>query len=235
MTITILIADDDPSLIELMSFNLIDAGFDVITAADGDEAVALATEFRPDVIILDWMMPVMSGIKACRTLRAHPQTKMIPIIMLSARGEESDKIKGLDIGADDYVTKPFSPREVITRIKALLRRATPTQSGEVIAFADLKLDPDRKIVSRGGMPIALSATEFKILSVLLSRPSHVFSRERILDEVWGHGVYIDDRTIDVHVSRLRKTLNTVPDGGAKRPDLIRTIRGSGYALTDADR
>ncbi len=231
MTIRVLIADDEPNQLELVSFNLSQAGFSVTRAADGQQALDLAEELQPDIVILDWMMPKLSGIEVCRTLRSMPETRLIPIIMLSARGEEGDRTLGLDVGADDYVSKPFSPRELVSRVRAVLRRSRPALLNEVLEFEDLKLFPASKIVERGGERINLGPKEFRILALLLERPGQVFSRVQLLDNVWGHGVYIEDRTVDVHLSRLRKALNTAGPGQSDRPDLIRTVRGSGYSLT----
>ena len=231
MTIRVLIADDEPNQLELVSFNLSQAGFSVTRAADGQQALDLAEELQPDIVILDWMMPKLSGIEVCRTLRSMPETRLIPIIMLSARGEEGDRTLGLDVGADDYVSKPFSPRELVSRVRAVLRRSRPALLNEVLEFEDLKLFPASKIVKRGGERINLGPKEFRILALLLERPGQVFSRVQLLDNVWGHGVYIEDRTVDVHLSRLRKALNKASPGQSDRPDLIRTVRGSGYSLT----
>ena len=231
MTIRVLIADDEPNQLELVSFNLSQAGFSVTRAADGQEVLDLAEELQPDIVILDWMMPKLSGIEVCRTLRSMPETRLIPIIMLSARGEEGDRTLGLDVGADDYVSKPFSPRELVSRVRAVLRRSRPALLNEVLEFEDLKLFPASKIVERGGERINLGPKEFRILALFLERPGQVFSRVQLLDNVWGHGVYIEDRTVDVHLSRLRKALNKAGTGQSDRPDLIRTVRGSGYSLT----
>jgi two-component system phosphate regulon response regulator PhoB len=229
MTIQILVADDEPNQLELLSFNLTQAGFSVTKAVDGQQALDLAKELQPDIVILDWMMPILSGIEVCQALRKMKDTKMIPIIMLSARGEEGDKTLGLDVGADDYIAKPFSPRELVSRVHAVLRRSRPALFNEILEFEDLKLYPASKIVERGGEQINLGPKEFQILALLLERPGQVFSRTQLLDQVWGHGIYVEDRTVDVHLSRLRKALN-MPSGSSKRPDLIRTVRGSGYAL-----
>ena len=229
MTIRILIADDEPNQLELLSFNLTQAGYSVTKAMDGQSALELAEELQPDIVILDWMMPSLSGIEVCRALRAMPETRMIPIIMLSARGEEGDRTLGLDVGADDYITKPFSPRELVSRVRAVLRRSRPALLSEVLEFEDIKLYPGSKTVERRGVRINLGPKEFRILSLLMERPGQVFSRAQVLDHVWGHGVYIEDRTVDVHLSRLRKAMNK-PDGQTELPNLIRTVRGSGYAL-----
>lgn len=234
MTIRVLIADDEQNQLELLSFNLAQNGFSVTVASDGQDAVDLAEELLPDIIILDWMMPRLSGIDVCRTLRAMPETKSIPIIMLSARGEEGDRTLGLDVGADDYMTKPFSPRELIARVRAVLRRSRPALISDMLEFEDLKLFPASKTVERDGVIIALGPKEFKILSLLMERPGQVYSRAQVLDHVWGHGVFVEDRTVDVHFSRLRKVLNQIDETGNQRPDLIRTVRGSGYALTSAN-
>jgi two-component system phosphate regulon response regulator PhoB len=231
MTIRILIADDEPNQLELLSFNLTQAGFSVTKAPDGQCALDMAEELQPDIVILDWMMPGLSGIEVCRQLRAMPETRMIPIIMLSARGEEGDRTLGLDVGADDYITKPFSPRELVSRVRAVLRRARPALLSEVLEFEDIKLFPGSKTVERGGVRINLGPKEFRILSLLMERPGQVFSRAQVLDHVWGHGVYIEDRTVDVHLSRLRKALNRGNSGKSELPDLIRTVRGSGYAMS----
>tara|TARA_B110000977_G_C11042331_1_gene479290 strand:- start:326 stop:1039 length:714 start_codon:yes stop_codon:yes gene_type:complete len=228
--IKILIADDEPNQLELLSYNLTNAGFDVARANDGQDAMTKINEWGPDLVILDWMMPHISGIELCQTLRARIDTKNLSIIILSARGEEGDRTLGLDVGADDYITKPFSPRELTARVKALLRRAQPTLAAEVITFEDLQLFPRRMEVFRAGHRVQLGPKEYQLLSILIERPGQVFSRAQLLDLVWGHGVYVEDRTVDVHLSRLRKALNNLGSTDQSRPNLIRTIRGSGYAL-----
>jgi two-component system phosphate regulon response regulator PhoB len=233
MTIKVLIADDEPNQIELISYNLKQAGFEVTHASDGQKALHMAENILPDIIVLDWMMPVMSGIEVCKTLRSMAETKNIPVIMLSARGEEGDKTLGLDIGADDYMTKPFSPKELVARIHAVLRRSRPALTQNILEFGSLRLYPAKKLVERDGHRVDLGPKEFRILALLMERPGQVFSRTQLLDHVWGHGIYIDDRTIDVHMSRLRKALQRATDGNPQ-PDLIRTVRGSGYALTDSE-
>lgn len=233
MTIKVLIADDEPNQIELISYNLKQAGFEVTHASDGQKALHMAENILPDIIVLDWMMPVMSGIEVCKTLRSMAETKDIPVIMLSARGEEGDKTLGLDIGADDYMTKPFSPKELVARINAVLRRSRPALTQNLLEFGSLRLYPAKKLVERDGHRVDLGPKEFRILALLMERPGQVFSRTQLLDHVWGHGIYIDDRTIDVHMSRLRKALQRATDGNPQ-PDLIRTVRGSGYALTDSE-
>lgn len=226
----ILIADDEQNQLELLSFNLKQDGYEVIVATNGQDVLDIVADQLPDLIILDWMMPEISGIDVCRHLRSSKDTKSIPIIMLSARGEESDRTLGLDVGADDYMTKPFSPRELLARVRAVLRRSRPSLMEDQLEFGDLKLDLSKKIVERGGDRLDLGPKEFQILSLLMERPGQVFSRSQLLNHISGQGVYIEDRTIDVHLSRLRKTLNT-RKGQPDRPDLIRTVRGSGYALS----
>ena len=229
MAVTILIADDEPNQLELLSYNLGQAGFVVLQAMDGQGALRQIEEHHPDLVILDWMMPHMSGIELCRALRSRADTKLLPVIILSARGEEGDRTLGLDTGADDYMSKPFSPRELISRVKALLRRSRPALMNDTLAFEDLQLFPSRMEVHRAGQMVPLGPKEFRLLSILIERPGQVFSRAQLLDLVWGHGVYVEERTVDVHLSRLRKAINK-PDGRAEMPNLIRTVRGSGYAL-----
>src|SRR3954469_24690868 len=190
-------------------------GYDIVRTADGDEALLLAEERTPDLVILDWMIEGVSGIEVCRRLRRRPGTAQVPIIMLTARGEESDRIRGLETGADDYVTKPFSPRELLARVGAVLRRVRPALAGEALAYRDIDMDVEAHRVRRGGTPVQLGPTEFRLLRHFLEHPGRVFSRERLLDAVWSHDPEIDARTVDVHVRRLRQALNT---GG--RADLI---------------
>ena len=229
MAVTILIADDEPNQLELLSYNLGQAGFVVLQAMDGQGALRQIEEHHPDLVILDWMMPHMSGIELCRALRSRADTKLLPVIVLSARGEEGDRTLGLDTGADDYMSKPFSPRELVSRVKALLRRSRPALMNDTLEFEDLQLFPSRMEVHRAGQMVPLGPKEFRLLSILIERPGQVFSRAQLLDLVWGHGVYVEERTVDVHLSRLRKAINK-PDGRAEMPNLIRTVRGSGYAL-----
>lgn len=231
MSATILIVDDEPAQLELLRYNLEKAGFETVHADNGLRAIDLVEDTDPDLVVLDWMMPEASGIDVCRELRARASTRLLPIIMLSARGEEGDRALGLDTGADDYITKPFSPRELVARVKALLRRARPSLLQDVMQFEDLTLNPDTMRVERDGDRIHLGPKEFRLLSVLMERPERVFSREQLLDKVWGHGIYVEDRTVDVHMSRLRRALNKSTDGGAARRDIIRTVRGTGYSLT----
>ena len=221
----ILLVEDDKSLAELLIWHFEREEFDVTRTGDGEEALLLARESPPDVIILDWMIEGVLGLEVCRRLRRRPETANVPIIMLTARGEESDRIRGLETGADDYVTKPFSPRELVARVGAVLRRVRPALAGEQLSYGDLEMDVAAHRVRRGGTPVALGPTEFRLLKYFLEHPGRVFSRERLLDAVWSHDPDIDLRTVDVHVRRLRKALN---DGG--RDDVIRTVRSAGYAL-----
>ena len=225
----ILLVEDDASLIELVRYNLEQEGFKVDCAPDGEEGLLMAREDPPDLILLDWMLPQISGIEVCRQLRRASATASLPIIMLTARTEESDRIRGLDVGADDYVTKPFSPRELIARIRAVLRRARPALEGRKLAYADIEMDPQTHRVTRNSRRIHLGPTEYRLLRYLLEHPERVFSREQLLDAVWGRDVFVDRRTVDVHVRRLRKAINA---GGAA--DAIRTVRAEGYALDASD-
>ena len=227
MNAKILIADDEPNQLELMSFNLSNAGYSIIKASNGKEAMELIENHSPDLIILDWMMPKMSGIDVCRTLRSRSETKQIPIIILSARSEDSDKSLGLDTGADDYISKPFSPKELISRVKALLRRARPALVNDILQHNDLTLSLSEMKVTYKNNNVKLGPKEFKLLTLLMERPGHIFSRGKLLDLVWGHGVYVEERTVDVHMSRLRKALKTASD---ENLDPIRTVRDGGYGL-----
>ena len=227
MNAKILIADDEPNQLELMSFNLSNAGYSIIKAANGKEAIELIENHSPDLIILDWMMPKMSGIDVCRTLRSRSETKQIPIIILSARSEDSDKSLGLDTGADDYISKPFSPKELISRVKALLRRARPALVNDILQYNDLTLSLSEMKVTYKNNNVKLGPKEFKLLTLLMERPGHIFSRGKLLDLVWGHGIYVEERTVDVHMSRLRKALKTASD---ENLDPIRTVRDGGYGL-----
>lgn len=233
MSVKVLIVDDEPAQRELLKYNIEKAGFLVVVANNGRDAIEKIEEEEPDLVVLDWMMPEASGIEVCREMRSRAETRLLPIIMLSARGEEGDRSLGLDAGADDYIAKPFSPRELVARIKALLRRARPSLLNDGLSFHGLQLNPETMRVTRDGDEIHLGSKEFRLLSVLIERPERVFAREQLLDMVWGHGVYVDDRTVDVHMSRLRKALNKRADGGDDRPDMIRTVRGAGYSLTQA--
>jgi len=226
---TVLIVEDEPPQAEMLSYNLESAGFKAIVAGNGEEGLLLARENLPDAIVLDWMLPGLSGIEVCRQLRNDPATSKIPILMLTARGEEEDRVRGIETGADDYVVKPYSPREVVARIKGLLRRANPSLSAESLEYADIVMDLAQHKVSRGGSGVHLGPIEYKLLKTLMEKPGRVFSRDRLLDLVWGREVYVEDRTVDVHIRRLRKALNA-----GDKQDLIRTVRGEGYAI-DADK
>jgi two-component system, OmpR family, phosphate regulon response regulator PhoB len=225
MTPKMLLVEDDKPLADLLVWHFSRENFDVRWTPDGDEALLLARESAPDIVILDWMIEGVSGIEVCRRLRRTPDTANVPIIMLTARGEETDRVRGLETGADDYLTKPFSPRELIARVGAVLRRVRPALAGEVLHYGDLEMDVAAHKVRRSGRPVPLGPTEFRLLRHFLEHPSRVFSREQLLDSVWAHDSDIELRTVDVHVRRLRKALN---DG--ERPDIIRTVRSAGYAL-----
>ncbi len=212
----------------MLRYNLEREGFAVCAASDGEEALVQIAERKPDVVLLDWMLPLVSGIEVCRQIRRAPASRTLPIVMLTARGEEGDRIRGLNSGADDYVVKPFSPAELIARLRAVIRRAQPTSAEAVLRFADLALDLVAHRVSRAGRPIHLGPTEFRLLRFLMQHPGRVFSREQLLDQVWGHDVYVEARTVDVHIRRLRKAINV---GSAL--DLVRTVRSAGYALDEA--
>jgi len=227
MKANILIVEDEEALSLLLRYNLEAEGYAVETVVRGDEADLLLKEHAPDLVILDWMLPGLSGIELCRRLRARAETKRLPIIILTARGEESERVRGLATGADDYIVKPFSVPELSARVRALLRRALPERVADVLSFGDLEVDREKRRVSRGGRAIDLGPTEYRLLEFLMERPGRVFSREQLLNGVWGSQIYIDERTVDVHVGRLRKALNR---GHATDP--IRTVRGAGYALDD---
>ncbi|MEL6583265.1 MAG: phosphate regulon transcriptional regulator PhoB [Pseudomonadota bacterium] len=227
MSAKILVVEDDAALSELLRYNLGREGFALQSATDGEEALISVQEQAPDLIVLDWMLPHVSGIEICRQLRARTETKDLPIIMLTARGEEEDRVRGLEIGADDYLTKPFSMTELVARIRAVLRRTRPTIASNVATFGDISLDRETCRVRRGSRDVHLGPTEFRLLDVLMQRPGRVFSREQLLDRVWGHDVYVEIRTVDVHVGRLRKALNR---RGEKDP--VRTVRSAGYALDE---
>jgi two-component system, OmpR family, phosphate regulon response regulator PhoB len=223
----ILIVEDEEALTLLLRYNLEAAGYDVESVARGDDADLRLREAIPDLVILDWMLPGVSGIELCRRLRSRPETRQLPIVMLTARGEESERVRGLSTGADDYIVKPFSVPELLARVAALMRRASPERIADVLGFGDISFDREKKRVTRAGRPVDLGPTEYRLLEFLMERPGRVFSREQLLDGVWGSDIYIDERTVDVHVGRLRKALNR-----ADEADPIRTVRGSGYALDD---
>ena len=224
----ILLVEDDVNLVELIRYNLDKEGFDVVSTPDGEEALVLAEEERPDIVVLDWMIANLSGIEVCRRLRRAPETSGLPIIMLTARAEESDRVRGLETGADDYVTKPFSPRELVARVRALLRRLRPALSGGHLEYAGIAMDTSAHKVTRDGQAVQLGPTEFRLLRHFLEHPGRVFSREQLLDAVWGRDVYVEERTVDVHIRRLRKTLE--PHGVE---NMVQTVRGSGYRFSAA--
>jgi len=228
MKLHCLIIEDEAALVELLRYNFEQEGFRVSAAADGEEALVMVSEDAPDIVILDWMLPLMSGLDVCRQLRRRPETRNIPIIMLTARGEEGDRIRGLNSGADDYITKPFSPRELVARVRAVLRRSRPALAEERLSFSDIVMDLAAHRVMRGSRRVHLGPTEFRLLRYLLEHPGRVFSREQLLDAVWGSDVYVEPRTVDVHIRRLRRALNAESDC-----DPIRTVRSAGYALDDA--
>ena len=221
----VLVVEDEAALVTLLRYNLEREGFEVIEARDGEEALLLAKERRPDLVLLDWMLPLVSGIEVCRQLRRLPETRAVPVVMLTARGEEADKVRGLDSGADDYVTKPFSPGELIARLRALLRRSRPALDGDNLQYEDLMMDLIAHRVRRNGRDIHLGPTEFRLLRHLMEHQGRVFTREQLLDVVWGPDVYVEPRTVDVHIRRLRKAINDGADF-----DLIRTVRSAGYSL-----
>ncbi len=223
----VLIVEDEEALSLLLRYNLESEGYEVDVCARGDEADTRLKEAAPDLLILDWMLPGLSGIELCRRLRARPETERLPIIMLTARGEESERIRGLSTGADDYVVKPFSTPELMARVRAMLRRTRPELVSTQLKAGDLELDRETHRVRRSGGEIHLGPTEFRLLEFLMQSPGRVYSREQLLDGVWGMDVYVDERTVDVHVGRLRKAINR--DGDR---DPIRTVRGSGYAFDD---
>jgi two-component system phosphate regulon response regulator PhoB len=223
----VLIVEDEQALNLLLRYNLESEGFDVDIVERGDEAEMRVAEASPDLVILDWMLPGVSGIEVCRRLRARPETKQLPILMLTARGEESERVRGLGTGADDYVVKPFSLPELLARVHALLRRAKPEQTMKVLKSGDIELDRERKRVHRSGRELHLGPTEFRLLEFLMVSPGRVFTREQLLDSVWGREAYIDERTVDVHVGRLRKALSR-----GRETDPIRTVRGSGYSFNE---
>ncbi|WP_321389628.1 phosphate regulon transcriptional regulator PhoB [Emcibacter sp.] len=225
MSAHILLIEDDQNLTELVRYNLEQEGFKVTCEADGEDGLLSATDVSPDLILLDWMLPNLSGIEICRRLRRENATKNIPIIMLTARSEETDRIRGLETGADDYITKPFSPKELIARINAILRRIRPALSGETLEYAGIVMDTASHKVARDGTALHLGPTEYRMLKHFMENPGRVFSREQLLDSVWGNDIYVESRTVDVHIRRLRKALNI-----DQSPNIIRTVRSAGYAL-----
>ncbi len=225
MNTRILIVEDDPALSEMLTYNLSSAGFETTLTADGDEVIAAVLDETPDLIILDWMLPNLSGIEICRQIRANADTRRLPIIMLTAKGEDTDRVRGLNTGADDYVVKPYSPNELIARVQALLRRSKPDGLAEALHFEDISMDLLEHRVTRDGNAVKLGPKEFRLLKVFLEKPGRVYSREQLLDKVWGRDIYVETRTVDVHIRRLRKALNA---GG--KSDIIRTVRSAGYSL-----
>lgn len=225
MKTRVLLIEDDANITELVRYNLERADYEVESCADGEEGLYLAAQKTPDVILLDWMLPNLSGLEICRQLRRNKETLNVPIIMLTARAEEPDRIRGLETGADDYIVKPFSPKELMARIQAVLRRVRPALAGQELVFEDIRLDNSSHRVTRNGNAVHLGPTEYRLLRHFMENPGRVFSREQLLDNVWGHDVYVEPRTVDVHIRRLRKAMN---ESGGR--DYIRTVRSAGYAL-----
>ena len=225
----VLVVEDEMPIVELLRYNLEKSGYSVSVATDGDEALERVAAAPPDAVLLDWMLPRKSGIEVCRQLRARPGTRTMPIILLTARGEEADRVRGLETGADDYIVKPFSPRELEARLKAVLRRSQPALVEERLEYRDIVIDLVRYRVTRSGRKVHLGPKEYRLLRTLMERPTRVLTRARLLDAVWGRDVYVEERTVDVHIRRLRKAIN-----GEGEPDAIRTVRSGGYAL-DLDR
>lgn len=223
----ILLVEDEAAQQEVLSFNLENEGFRMLTVGDGEEAILVAEEQLPDAIVLDWMLPNVSGIEVCRQLRAKATTKSIPILILTARGDESDRVRGLDSGADDYVVKPYSVSELIARLRALLRRTRPGSVGEVMSYSGLEMDTEQHKVTLNGHRVKLGPTEFRLLATFMEKPGRVWERAQLLDRVWGREAEVDLRTVDVHVGRLRKALKETGE-----QDPIRTVRGVGYSLDD---
>ena len=224
----ILIVEDEPAMVELLRYNLESEGFDVVSAHDGEEGLLALEEEQPDLLLLDWMLPGVSGIEICRRVRRDAKQAGLPVIMITARGEEQGRVRGLDVGADDYVSKPFSPAELLARIRALLRRRNPDVGAEKLNVSDVELDLVAYRVRRGGRELHLGPTEFKLLRYFMERAGRVLTRDQLLDGVWGQNVYVEDRTVDVHIRRLRKALNE-----AGEADLIRTVRAVGYCFERA--
>jgi len=222
---TVLVVEDEPALLALLRYNLESEGYRVLEAKNGEEGLTLIRETKPDLVLLDWMLPFLSGIEVCRQMRRLPDLKSIAVIMLTAKSEEADKLRGLEVGADDYVTKPFSPSELMARVKAVLRRARPQLSTETLSYKDLSMDLATHRVKRMEKDVHLGPTEFRLLRFLMETQGRVFSREQLLDHVWGRDIYVEPRTVDVHIRRLRKAINI--EGTL---DLIRTVRAAGYSL-----
>ncbi|WP_035384195.1 phosphate regulon transcriptional regulator PhoB [Ferriphaselus sp. R-1] len=228
MTANILLIEDEPAILELLAFNVTQCGFRALRALDAEEAMTHINRALPDLILLDWMLPGTSGIEIARRLRADARTRNVPIIMLTARGDERDKVLGLESGADDYMTKPFSPRELMARIRAVLRRRTPQMSDDLVQVAGLELSPTSHRVSAHGSPIELGPTEFRLLHFFMTHQERVYSRAQLLDQVWGDHVFVEERTVDVHIRRLRQALEA---SGCDR--LVQTVRGSGYRFSES--
>ncbi|HEY7758910.1 MAG TPA: phosphate regulon transcriptional regulator PhoB [Burkholderiales bacterium] len=228
MAATVLVVEDEPAIQELIAYNLKQAGHQPLRADSAEEALRLVQEALPDLVLLDWMLPGASGIELARRLRADKRTKTVPIIMLTARADEQDKLAGLDTGCDDYITKPFSPRELNARVKAVLRRRAPQMTDDVVQAGTLRLDPATHRVSANGHPVHLGPTEFRLLHFLMTHPERVHSRTQLLDQVWGDHVFVEERTVDVHIRRLRKALEPSAHDG-----LIQTVRGAGYRLSSS--
>jgi len=221
----VLLVEDEPAQREVLAYNLEAEGYAVRRAENGEEAMLLVAEAKPDLIILDWMMPLMSGIEVCRQIKTRDDTRDIPVIMLSARSEEVDAVRGLETGADDYVIKPYALKELMARVRTQLRRSRPAASGAALTYQDIVLDTERHRVARGPHDLKLGPTEYRLLVTLLEKPGRVFSRDQLLDHVWGRDIYVDTRTVDVHIARLRKALTRHGED-----DPIRTVRGAGYSL-----
>ena len=221
----VLVVEDEPAQREILAYNLTAEGFQVFQAEDGEEALLLVAEEAPDLILLDWMLPNVSGIEICRRLKSRSETRSVPIIMLSARSEEVDLVRGLETGADDYMVKPYSVVELVARVRTQLRRSRPSSIGGKLEYEDITLDPETHRVHRAGSTLKLGPTEFRLLTTFMEKPGRVWSREQLLDRVWGRDIFVDTRTVDVHVGRLRKAL--CAEGGY---DPLRTVRGAGYAL-----
>ena len=224
MSARILVVEDEEALTTLLRYNLDAEGYDVETVGRGDDADTRLKEHVPDLIVLDWMLPGLSGIELCRRLRARPETRALPIIMLTARGEESERVRGLATGADDYIVKPFSVPELLARVKGLLRRASPERLATVLTYGDIELDREKRRVTRASRPVDLGPTEYRLLEFFLEHPGRVFSREQLLDSVWGRDIYIDERTVDVHIGRLRKLLNPAASRIRSAPCAARAMR-----------
>lgn len=228
MAATILVVEDEPAILELIAFNLREAGHQTLKAQNAEQGQHLVQSALPDLVLLDWMLPGMSGIEFARRLRADKRTKQIPIIMLTARSDEQDKLNGLETGADDYITKPFSPRELNARVKAVLRRRAPQVTDDVVQLGGLALDPASHRVNGNSQPVELGPTEFRLLHFLMTHPDRVHSRSQLLDQVWGDHVFVEERTVDVHIRRLRKALEPT-----KLDHLVQTVRGTGYRFSAA--